>query len=261
MTPINLKKKLHDGVPVFCTLIISPSPFWPKFISNCGLDFLFIDTEHIAIDRSQVSWMCRSYTSLCLPPIVRLNSPNPYEATKFLDDGAAGIISPYTESVEEVTKLRGATKIRPLKGRKLKQILNGSVINEEMKSYLSKFNKNNILIINIESVPAIEILDHILDVPELDAIQIGPHDLTTNLGIPEQYEDPGYLNLLESIFKKTRAKGIGAGIHAWGNIEYQSRLLSMGANMLIHKADAIFVEEGLKSEIKQIRKIYKSNMN
>ena len=110
-------------------------------------------------------------------------------------------------------------------------------------------------------MPAIENLDHILDVPELDAIQIGPHDLTTNLGIPEQYEDPQYLNLLESIFKKTRAKGIGAGIHAWGNIEYQSRLLSMGANMLIHKADAIFVEEGLKSEIKQIRKIYKSNTN
>ena len=102
MTPIDLKKKLHDGVPLFGTLIISPSSFWPKFISNCGLDFLFIDTEHIAIDRSQVSWMCRTYTSLGLPPIVRLNSPDPYEATKFLDDGAAGIISPYHESVEKV---------------------------------------------------------------------------------------------------------------------------------------------------------------
>ena len=127
-------------------LIISPSPFWPNFISNCGLDFLFIDTEHIAIDRSQVSWMCRSYTSLGLPPIVRLNSPDPYEVTKFLDDGAAVIISLYTESVEEVTKLRGATNIRPLKGRMLKQILISSVIDEEMKSYLSKFNKKLVLL-------------------------------------------------------------------------------------------------------------------
>ncbi len=253
MTPVELKKKLHSGDTVIGTLIASPSPVWPRVIKNCDLDFLFIDTEHIALDRSQVSWMCRTYSAMGLPPIVRLKSPDPYEATMVLDDGAAGIISPYTESVEQVLQLRGATKIRPLKGGRMNEILGGAKLERDMKKYLSNFNKNNILVLNIESLPALNALDQILDVPEIDAVQIGPHDLTTNLGIPEQYDHPLYLKTIEEIFKKARAKGIGAGIHAWGDIDYQVRLLNMGANMLIHKGDIMLVQQGLTSELGQIR--------
>ena len=78
MTPVELKNALHNGGPVFGTLIVSPSPFWPKVISDCGLDFVFIDTGHIALDRSQVSWMCRCYKAMGLPPLVRIVSPSPY---------------------------------------------------------------------------------------------------------------------------------------------------------------------------------------
>ena len=56
-----IRNALHKGVTVFGTLIVSPSPVWPKVVQTMGLDFLFIDTEHIAIDRSTISWMCRTY--------------------------------------------------------------------------------------------------------------------------------------------------------------------------------------------------------
>ena len=77
MTSVELKKSLHNGGPVFGTLIVSPSPFWPKVLGDCGLDFVFIDTEHIALDRSQVSWMCRTYAPMGLPPLARTLSPSP----------------------------------------------------------------------------------------------------------------------------------------------------------------------------------------
>ena len=93
MTPVELKEALHNGGPVFGTLIVSPSPFWPKVLGDSGLDFVFIDTEHIALDRSQVSWMCRTYKAMGLPPFVRIVSPSPYEATMVLDDGAAGVVA------------------------------------------------------------------------------------------------------------------------------------------------------------------------
>ena len=123
MTPRELKNALHDGGPVLGTLIVSPSPFWPKIIGDCGLDFVFIDTEHIALDRSQVSWMCRTYAAMGLPPLVRTGSPSPYEATMVLDDGAAGVVAPYIEEVDQVKKLRGASKLRPLKGKRLEEAL------------------------------------------------------------------------------------------------------------------------------------------
>jgi len=259
MTPEELKIKLHDGENVFGTLITSPSPFWPKFIGSCGLDFLFIDTEHITLDRSQLSWMCRTYNAMGLPPIVRIPSPNPYDATIALDDGAAGIISPYTETVDQVKWLRGATKLRPLKGGRMEEILAGQPDSEVMEKYLNNFNRNHLLILNIESTPAVESLDEILEVPGIDAVQIGPHDLSCSLGVPEKYEEKLYLKTIENIFQKARAKSIGAGIHAWGDYSYQKRLLSMGANMLIHKSDAMFVQQSLKTDFAVLKGDNKSN--
>ncbi|MGB1726348.1 MAG: HpcH/HpaI aldolase family protein, partial [Limisphaerales bacterium] len=159
MTPVELKEALHNGGPVFGTLIVSPSPFWPKVLGDSGLDFVFIDTEHIALDRSQVSWMCRTYKAMGLPPLVRIVSPSPYEATMVLDDGAAGVVAPYIEQVEQVQQLRGASKLRPLKGQRLDDALAGQSLPGELADYAPGFNQDNLLIINIESVPAVENLD------------------------------------------------------------------------------------------------------
>jgi len=91
MTPANLRQRLLAGEPVFGTLIVSPSPHWPEAVRSCGLDFVFIDTEHIALDRAQLSWMCHTYATLGLPPLVRITSPDPCAATMVLDGGAAGV--------------------------------------------------------------------------------------------------------------------------------------------------------------------------
>ncbi len=58
MTPATLRQRLIAGDTVFGTLIVSPSPRWPEVVRGCGLDFVFIDTEHIALDRADLSWMC-----------------------------------------------------------------------------------------------------------------------------------------------------------------------------------------------------------
>ena len=57
----------------------------------------------------------------------------------------------------------------------------------------------------------------------------------------------------ETIFTRARAKGVGAGIHAWVDIASQARFVDMGANLLIHKADAIFLSEGLRNEVSELR--------
>ncbi|MEZ6128705.1 MAG: aldolase/citrate lyase family protein [Planctomycetaceae bacterium] len=91
------------------------------------------------------------------------------------------------------------------------------------------------MIINIESVPAISALDEILAVPDLDAVLIGPHDLSCNLGVPEQYDHPDFLDACETIFGKARSVGIGAGIHFWGDVDQHVRFLDLGANLLIQR--------------------------
>lgn len=253
MTGQELQSALRAGETVIGTLVVSTSPFWPKIIKDCGLDFIFIDTEHIAIDRERLSWMCRTYSALGLPPLVRITDQNPNQATVALDDGAAGVIAPYVETAETAQALRGATKLRPLKGRRLSGALDGAPLEAGLGDYIGTNAGSNILILNTESVPAIEALDQILDTEGVDALLIGPHDLTTSLGIPEQYDHPTFLKAAETIFKKARARGVGAGIHAWFSMDEQARFVDMGANLLIHKADVIFFRQGMMKEMGELR--------
>ncbi len=253
MNPSTLRQNLLSGQTVLGTLIVSPSPRWPDSVRGCGLDFVFIDTEHIAIDRAQLSWMCQTYAAIGLPPLVRIPSPDPYSATMVLDGGAAGIIAPYVETARQAQALRGAVKLRPLKGHKLEQILEGAKIESELDTYISDGAKDRLLIVNIESIPAIEALDEILAVPGLDGVLVGPHDLSCSLGVPEQYDHPDFLSACETIFRKARKAGVGAGIHYWGDIDQQTNFLKLGANMLIHSADITLFQKHLTAEIKAIR--------
>ncbi len=253
MTAAELALALKQGRSVFGTLIVSPSPRWPEVVRNCGLDFVFIDTEHIALDREVLSWMCQTYAALGLVPLVRISSPDPNAATMVLDGGAAGVIAPYVESVEQTQTLRGAVKFRPIKGQRLNSMLAGVEPEPELATYIQTRAKQRLLIVNIESVPAIEALDQILAVPDLDAVLIGPHDLSCSLGIPEQWDHPRFLSACETIFKKARAANVGAGIHFWGNVDQQARFLRLGANMLIHSADISLFQKHLRLELDSIR--------
>jgi 4-hydroxy-2-oxoheptanedioate aldolase len=171
-----------------------------------------------------------------------------------LDGGAAGIIVPYVETVEQVQALRGAVKCRPIKGKKLQLMLEGAEIEPELKSYIEDYAKNRLLIVNAESVSAIEALDEILAVADLDAVLIGPHDLSCSLGVPEQWEHPKFLKACETILGKARAAGVGAGIHFWGSLEQQVRFLKAGANLLIHSADILLFQKHLRIELDAIKK-------
>jgi len=249
----DLAKALRNGQKVFGTCIISPSPHWPPMIKNLGLDFVFIDTEHIPLDREQLSWMCRTYKALDLVPIVRIPKPDPSLATCALDGGACGLIAPYIETVEQVKQLRGAVKLRPLKGKRLEDALNGVELEKEVKDYLEEANKDNLLIINIESIPGIAALDEILKVPDLDAILIGPHDLSINLGIPEQWKHPKFDNAVKEIIRKTRAQGIGVGIHHSFGITEEISWIQYGANLVLHASDLVAVREKLTEDFLTIK--------
>ena len=255
MTSEQLIQRLRSDKRSYGTCIISPSPRWPQAVMPSKLDFVFIDTEHVTLDRSQMAWMTKTYGALGMPPIVRIPAPDPYQATMALDDGAAGVVAPYVETVEQVRALQGAIKHRPLKGRRLAERLDGASITPELDAYMKKGNTGHIFIINVESVPAIENLDNLLACPDLDGVLIGPHDLSCNLGVPEQYGHPRFLEAVGTIFQKARAAGKGAGIHYWGTTEEHVNMLKLGANMLIQSADLLLVKKYLAQEVSAIREV------
>jgi 4-hydroxy-2-oxoheptanedioate aldolase len=256
MTGADLGQALRAGHKVFGTLLVSNSPFWPSAVLGTGVDFVFLDTEHVPLDRHDLAWMCRAYGALGLPPLVRISSPDPYQATQVLDGGAAGVVAPYVETVEQMQALRGAIKCRPIKGQSLAGHLSGEApFGGELANYVNARNAGNVFVVNIESRPAIENLDRLLAVEGLDAVLIGPHDLSCNLGIPEQYDHPVFEEACRTIFTKARAAGIGAGCHVYyGNVQQQIRWMGeAGANLIIHSDDIHAFAQKMTEDIRALR--------
>lgn len=254
MNQYELKKAFLSGEHVYGTMVTSTSPRWVEYIVRTGIDFVFIDTEHMPMDRSIVSWMCQAYKANNIAPIVRISSPNPYDASIALDSGAVGIVAPYLETTKEVNDMRGVVKYRPLKGKRLHAVLEGEErlsVNEE--KYLKEYNDGHLLILNIESRYAVDNLDELLKMPDVDAVFIGPHDLSINLGIPEQYDNHEFEKYVERVIRKCRAHSIGVGNHFSGDIEKQIQWAKMGMNIIIWNVDVIRFTQIISNDIAYIK--------
>jgi 4-hydroxy-2-oxoheptanedioate aldolase len=257
MNGAELASTLRNGTRVYGTCVVSTSPKWPAMIAGVGLDFVFLDTEHMPLQREQLAWMCQAFSALNLAPIVRIPEPDPYRACMALDGGAEGVIAPYVESVDQVRALRGAVKFRPLKGRRLYGILEGKEEPEpELAAYLRSRNAGKVMIVNIESVPALEALDDVLAVPDVDALLVGPHDLSLNLGIPEQYDHPRFNQAVSTIIRKARAKNVGVGVHYSFGIEKEIAWGKEGANLILHSSDYFLVKEAIENDLQRFRQAF-----
>ena len=253
-TPFALR--LRSPERLYGTLVVSPSPHWVPVVASLGLDFVFLDTEHIPLDREKLAWMCRSYQAVGLPPIVRITAPDPDQACAVLDGGAAGIVAPYVETAAQVRDLVGAVKKRPLKGRTLARHLGGEPLGGTLGSYVAHGAAARTLLVNIESVPALESLEEILAVDGLDGVLIGPHDLSSSLGVPERYDHPRFLAACDTIITRARARSLGAGIHLIyqaNRLADEERWARLGANFILHAADIILFAEGIRRELGELK--------
>ncbi|RIK86516.1 MAG: aldolase [Planctomycetota bacterium] len=250
-----LKAALQSGRRVYGTMVASSSPLWPTMVQSAGVDFVFIDTEHVPLDRETVSWMCRGYAALGIAPIVRIGSPCPVAACQMLDGGAAGIVAPYVESAEQTRALAGAVRFRPVKGARLdRMVARPSACDPSLREYLAARNGDLLCIVNVESTPAVANLAEILAVDGLDAVLIGPHDLSCSMGLPEQYGDPRFEQAVRQIIRQSRDAGVAVGIHmVYGDLETELQWAREGCNFILHSGDLFLVARSLRRDLAELR--------
>ena len=222
-------------------------------LGNLGLDYVIIDNEHSPYTRSDTARWARRLTELGITPVVRIPIPAPHYVTMALDLGAQGILAPYVETIEQVQAVAGAAKYLPLKGEAVGRVVHQREFpSEETRQYLTERNKNNFLIIGIESVAAIERLDTLFGVDEVDAAFVGPNDLTIQLGIPGQYHHPDYLGAVDTILEGCRAHKIPLMIHFF-NYEMAEPWINKGVNFVLFGTDRNGIGEQMQKDITHLR--------
>lgn len=226
-----------------------------RFVETIGLDFVFLDAEHVPRDREILWWQCQAYAAMNLAPVVRVPFPDPDLARMAVDAGAHGVIFPYVESIDQVKALVGAVKYSPLKGERLASALAHRDLNPATQAYLERRNPDAVAIINIESKAALDRIEDLCGVPGLDAVLIGPHDLTINLGIPEMYRHPDFDAAVRRIIQVARMHRLGAGIHYDFGIDQEvAWIKEAGANLIVHSNDVTAMARALREEIAAIKR-------
>jgi 4-hydroxy-2-oxoheptanedioate aldolase len=151
-------------------------------LAESGTRFAFIDNEPISMNRADLAKLCQVIKSYGISPIVRIPSPDPYLASQAIDAGAVGVVARILNLFRRSVDLVGAVKYKPLKGEVLDRALKGEeALSAKTQAYVEKVNAGNMAIANIESVPAMNKFEELLSVPGLDAVFIGPHDLSVSL--------------------------------------------------------------------------------
>ncbi|MFL2761773.1 MAG: HpcH/HpaI aldolase family protein [Dehalococcoidia bacterium] len=251
-----LREKTSSGGIVYGTMLsVGTNPRWTQTISQFGLDYVILDTEHSPRSRAEVADYLAAFNYSGVVPIVRIPIPASHYVTMYLDAGAQGILAPYCETVDQVKEVVAAARWRPLKGAlAAKAVDQNELPSIETRKYLENRNKNNVCIIGIESVPAIENLENILQVQGIDAIFVGPNDLSITLGIPDQYDHPDYESALRQIISLSNAAGKPVLIHHQ-TVELTQKWLKEGARFVLYSSDARIMHNGYRDEFAQIKAV------
>lgn len=255
-----IRQRLHDGRRVYGTHVCSLyNPLQLKLATGLELDFVFICNEHMPIDRTETAMMCQFWAAHGVAPIVRIASPDPAEAAMALDGGAHGIVAPYVESTDEVRRLVGAVHYRPIKGEFLDHLLDGSRRpTDETAAFLQRFNRDNFLIIGIESVAAAQRVEQLAGIDGVDGVFLGPHDLTVSMEIPEQYDNPAFIDLVVDVVQRCRQCGVGAGLHTrLGELPEPllRRFFDAGMNYLANDSDIMAMMRAMNGQLARLRAI------
>jgi 2-dehydro-3-deoxyglucarate aldolase/4-hydroxy-2-oxoheptanedioate aldolase len=208
-----VKKALAEGkVQLGCGFGTFRSEDVARILVKAGFQWAFIDTEHGWFGIETVQDICRvaNYVGFC--PIVRVADMQYPLVSRALDAGAQGIVFPRVESPELLEKAVSWTKFPPLGVRGFG--LTPLFVDFEkvtIAQMVEHFNANTLVVLQIETQRAVEARDELLSVPGIDAVMVGPVDLSISLGVPGDFQHPKMVDAMEKIRDSCVAHGVAPG--------------------------------------------------
>ncbi len=256
MKATKLKQTLKDGGRVYgCMLSAMASTRFAGVLSGSTIDYAIIDTEHGSRGRAEIQQLCTMLRQADIAPIVRVPVPKAEWVAMALDAGTAGVLVPYCETVEEVQAVVATAKWHPLKGSYLKRAVEEDVLpSEASREYLEQRHRHTFVVIGIESVPGYENLENILAIGNIDGVFIGPNDMSTSLGIPDDYSNPRYIEVVTDIIRKCEASNVPVMVHQQ-TIETSTMAINAGARFVLHAMESNILQRALQREFNELRKI------
>jgi 4-hydroxy-2-oxoheptanedioate aldolase len=208
------KARLKAGEPVLGCFVRNADAALVEVLGYLGWDVLVFDGEHGTIEPRDCEHLVRAAELRGVTPIARVAANQPQLILRMLDTGVQGVHVPWVNSAAEAEAVVQAVKYGPRGVRGLAGVRAASYgFGEPLGTYVRRANAETLTVIHIETITAVEQIDAICAVPDLDVIFVGPNDLAHSMGLPGEMEHPAVLAAIEQVLAAAERAGVAFGIN------------------------------------------------
>ena len=250
------KKKLKNGEAVLGIRIVeSKSLGVLRMMKNAGMDWVFIDCEHGSYNMETILDLSRYSNSIGLCPVVKVPELGYQNISRPLDQEAMGLIIPLIETEEQAMDAVRFTRYPPLGERGCGLDNDYCGWKSGAAEYIEWANENILLILQIESKKAIDNIEKIAKVKGVDALLIGPLDLSVSFGVPGEVSHPDVVKSIARVAEVCKKNNVVFGFP--GSVENAAMWAKDGARLICIGSDTTFIADGCRHNLRSFREMYR----
>ena len=235
-----IRNRMKRGQPSVGSWMQIPHGSVAEIMGNAGYDWVAVDMEHGSITVAQLPDLFRALELGGTLPLVRVAEGAARDCQQALDAGAGGIIVPNIQSADHLIAVRGACRWPPA-GTRGVGFSRANLFGKKFETYREEAQAP-LLVAMIEHIRAVDNLEEILSVEGLDAILIGPYDLSASMGVTAQFESSTFIATLERIRTLCRDANIPSGVHVvMPDTDTLKQRIKEGHRFIAYSIDAVFL--------------------
>jgi len=251
MRPNKIKQMWKEGKPVTLGWLSFANTFSAEVMARQGFDALCVDLQHGATELAGLLPMLQAISQTDTSPVVRVPWNDAAVIMKALDLGAMSVIVPMVSTAEEAARAVAACRYPPVGMRSSGPT---RAIHYAGADYLAKADDEVVVIAMVETKEGLENLDAICATPGLDAIYIGPSDLSFALGLPPKMDnsDPLHLATCDKIRDTAHKHGKKACMHCM-SAGFAAGAIKRGFDLVMLTSDITCLIAGVRKQLDDLK--------
>jgi len=224
-------------------------PAVAEILSLVGFDWLFVDAEHGPFEISDLGGILQAAGDT--PCIVRVAATNEAAIKRTLDCGAAGIIVPQVNTAEQAAEVVKYSRYAP-EGQRGVGLGRAHGYGLSFQKYVDSANDNVVVVVQAEHIDAVNNIEAIAKVPGIDAVLLGPYDLSASMGKLGQISDPEVVAAIDQVTAACQAANIPLGIFGV-SVEALRPYVDQGYSLIVGSTDTLFLGGSASKMLKALR--------
>jgi 2-keto-3-deoxy-L-rhamnonate aldolase RhmA len=225
-----------------------------KYLAMAGHDFLWFDMEHNFLDWDTLLTLVQTSISADIVPLIRVTDLSYPLVARALDTGAYGVIIPRVESGVEVEQAVSYAKYPPLGRRGAGGQARNAYMARDARAAVEEGNALSMVIVQVESLAAVDIIEEIASVPGLDVVCVGPQDLSISMGLHGEFEHPEFVKTIQRIVDGCAKHNVPVGMVSRNAASFE-RWYGMGIRFLVCSSDGAMLLQAARQDIETLRAI------